>query len=129
MNLFFSRKSLAVAALASAALLGATVAEARPDVYVSIGFESGPTWVQPAPVYVQPRPVYVQPAPVYVRPPVFVPPCDVYGRPYRGGYGERHHWERERARRHAEWHRHQRHDGFRGGDRDQHDHGHRGHRY
>ena len=130
MNLFFSRKLLAAVTLATAGLGAATVAEARPDVYVSIGFQSGPAWVEQAPVYVQPRPVYVQPAPVYVRPPVFVRPHEVYGHPHWGGYHAHHEWERERAWRRAEWLRHQRHDGFRGGDRDQHDHGHRrDHRY
>ena len=130
MNLFFSRKLLAVVTLATAALGAATVAEARPEVYVSIGLQSGPAWVERAPVYVQPRPVYVQPAPVYVRPPVFVRPCDEYGRPHGGGYGARHQWEREHAWRHAEWQRHERHDGFRGNDRDQHGGGDgRGRRY
>ena len=42
MNLFFSRKLLAAVTLATAGLGAATVAEARPDVYVSIGFQSGP---------------------------------------------------------------------------------------
>lgn len=125
MNLFFSRKLLAVVTLATAALGAATVAEARPDVQLSIGFQSGPAWVEHAPVYVQPRPVYVQPAPVYVRPPVFVRPHEVYGHHRHWGGHHHHAWERERARRHAEWLRHQRHDGYRGGDRDPHDHGHR----
>jgi hypothetical protein len=129
MNLFSSSKLLAVVTLATAALGAATVAEARPDVYFSVGVQSGPAWVEPSPVYVQPRPVYVQPAPVYVRPPVFVRPREVYEHPHWGGYGNHHEWERERARRHAEWLRHQRHDGYRGNDRDQHDNGnHRGHR-
>jgi hypothetical protein len=126
MNLFSSSKLLAIVTLATAALGAATVAEARPDVHLSIGFQSGPAWVEHAPVYVQPRPVYVQPAPVYVRPPVFVRPHH----PHWGGHHNHHAWERERARRHAEWLRHQRHDGFRGNNRDHHDHGHRqGHRY
>ena len=123
MNPFFSPKRLAAAALATVALGAATIAEARPEVYVSIGLQSGPAWVEQAPVY-------VQPAPVYVRPPVFVRPREVHEHPHWGGYHAHHQWECERAWRRAEWLRHQRHDGFRGRDRDQHDHGHRrGYRY
>ena len=89
-------------------------------------YEPAPVYVRPAPVVYAPAPVYVRPAPVYVRPPVFVRPHEVYGHhPHWGGHHNHHAWERERARRHAEWLRHQRHDGYRGGDRDPHDHGHR----
>jgi len=112
MKRFSSAKFLFAATLATAALGAATVAEARPDVTLAIGFQGGPAWVEPAPVYVQPRPVYVQPrsayvqpAPVYVRPPVFVAPREVFERP-RWGDGARFEWERERAWRHAEWRRH-----------------------
>jgi hypothetical protein len=74
--------------------------------------------------------VYVQSAPVYVRPPVFVRPREVFEHPHWGGHDAHHQWERERAWRRAEWLRHQRHDGFRGSDREHHDHGDpRGHRY
>ncbi len=118
MNRFFSPKFLVAATLATAALGAATAAEARPDVSLSIGFQNGPAWVEPAPVYFQPRPVYVQPAPVYVRPPVFVAPREVFERPRWGGYDARFQWERERAWRHAEWGRHERHEEFRGNDRD-----------
>jgi hypothetical protein len=110
MNRFHSAKFLVAAALTTAALGAATVAEARPDVVVSIGFQSGPAWVQPEPVYMQPRPVYVQPrpvlvqaAPVYVRPPVVYAPQPVFERPRWGGYDSRFEWERERAWRRAEW--------------------------
>lgn len=121
MNLFSYSKLLAVVTLAIAALGAATVAEARPDVYFSIGVQSGPAWVVQPPVYVRPHPGYVRPAPVYVR------PREVFGHPHWGGHHA--YRERERARRHAEWLRHQRHHGFRGNDRHQHDHGHRrGHR-
>lgn len=129
MNRFsFSTKFLVAATLATAALGAATVAEARPEVFVSIGLQDGPGWVeptrgyfQPQPVYVQPRPVFVEPAPVFLRPPAF------------GRYDARIEWERERAWRHAEWRhaewrRHERHEQFRGGDHDRDDHGdHRGH--
>jgi hypothetical protein len=127
MNRFFSAKFLVAATLAIGALGAATVAEARPEVYLSIGLQSGPAWVEQSPVYVQPRPVYVQAAPVFMRPPVFVSPREVFERPRWGGYDAR--YERERAWRRAEWLRHERHDGFRGGDRDRDDQGHRrGHR-
>jgi len=121
---FFSPKFLVAATLATAALGAATVAEARPEVFLSIGVQSGPAWVEPAPVYVQPRPVYVQPAPVFTRPPVFVAPREVFVGPRWGGYDGR--FERERAWHRAEWRRHEWHDGWRGGDRDR-DDGHRRH--
>ena len=125
MNRFFSAKFLVAATLATAALGAATVAEARPDVYLSLGFQNGPAWVEPAPVYVQPQPVYVQPrrvyvepAPVYARPPVFVAPREVFERPRWGGYDARYEWERERAWRQAEWRRHEWREEIRRGDRD-----------
>ncbi len=116
---FFSPKFLAAAALATAALGAATAAQAaRPDVYFSIGLNSGPHWAQPAPVYVQPRPVFVAPRPVF-EPPRF------------GRYDARIGWERERAWRHGgEWRRHDRHEEFRGRGHDRNDrnddHGRRG---
>ena len=116
MNRFFSPKFLVAASLATAALGAATVAEARPDVYFSVGFQSVPTYVEPAPVYLQPRRVFVAPVPVYVRPPVFVSPHEVFEGPRFGRYEARRHWERERAWRRAEWLRHERHEEFRGGD-------------
>ena len=146
MNRFFiSPKFLVAATLATAALGAATVAEAaRPEIYVSVDFQGGPRWVEPAgnyyvqqqpvyvqprPVYVQPRPVYVQPAPVYLRPPVFDSPREMFEGPrfgrYEGRYEGRREWERERAWRRAEWLRHERHEEFRRGDRDrdyEHDH-------
>ena len=102
----FSTKLVAAAALTAAALGAATAANANPNVYLSVGFQGGPAYVQPAPVYVQPRPVYVQPRPVYVQPrPVYVaPPAFVYGRQWLPAYGRTH--ERDEAWRHAEWRRH-----------------------
>jgi hypothetical protein len=115
MNRFFkSPKFLVAAALATAALAGVSVAEARPDVYVSIGLQGFPTYVEPAPVYLQrqptyvpPRPIYVQPAATYVRPPVFVAPREVFERPRWAGDDRRDEWERERAWRRDEWSRRQ----------------------
>ena len=85
MSLFFSPKFIVGATLATAALGAATVAEARPEVYFSIGLQSGPAWVGQAPVVVLPQPVYVQPAPVYMRPPVFVSPRKVFERMFGQG--------------------------------------------
>lgn len=61
-------KPLVAAALAGAALLAASGAQAHTDVRwnLSIGLPLPfPVVVAPAPVYVQPAPVYVEPAPVY----------------------------------------------------------------
>lgn len=119
MNLSTTTKLLASLTLAAAGLAAAPLAEARPDVYVSIGFQSGPAWVEPAPVYVRPRPVYVQPVPVYVRPPhVYQPPC-------RDRYDAHREWHREHGWRRAGWHRHERHEGYRSNDRDPYGHGQR----
>ncbi|MBU6259146.1 MAG: hypothetical protein KGJ30_05160 [Burkholderiales bacterium] len=114
MTIRYFPKVLVAATLAAAAL----GAQARPDVYLSIGLQAGPVWVQAQPVYVPPQPVYVQPAPMYARPPVWVPPRVMFERQGWRGYDAREAWERERAWRRAEWHRHDRYDGYRGGDRD-----------
>ena len=92
----------AAAGVALAALGTASVAQARSDVFFSIGanvapgvtlgisnarpYYPAPVYVQPAPVYYQPAPVYYQPAyyepaPVYYRPSVYVSPAPVYVRP------------------------------------------------
>ncbi len=95
--------------VAAAALIGtilgtASVAQARPDVHVSIGLPGLPglpvlvppplphPFIRAAPVYVQPRPVYA-PAPVVV-----------YERPWRHREWHRHDWER----RHRDGDRHYR---------------------
>lgn len=91
----------ASAALAVVAMGFAGAAQARDNVYWSVGVGSPgvslnvgnaqPVYVQPQPVYVQPAPVYYQPRPVYVRPaPVYFAPQPVYyGNPGRG-HGRRH---------------------------------------
>lgn len=98
----------AMATLAVAAMGFAGAAQARDNVYWSVGVgtpgavvnvgNASPVYVQPQPVYVQPQPVYVQPAPRYYQPrPVYVQPAPVYlapqpvyyDRPHRG-HGRRH---------------------------------------
>jgi hypothetical protein len=125
---FFSSRFLVAATLATAALGAATVAEARPEVFVSIGLQGGPGWVEPArgfvqprPVYAQPRPVFVEPAPVFMRPPVFISDREAFEGPRFDRHDARFEWERERAWRHAEWRRHERHEDFRGGGHDRDD--------
>lgn len=95
----------AAAALAVAALGFAGAAQARDDVYWSVGVGSPgvsvnvgnayPVYTQPAPVYVQPAPVYVRPAPVFVqpRPYYYGPPQVVYVQP-----GNRHGWHKRHDR-------------------------------
>ena len=66
MNRIFSAKPLVAAAIALGAVVAASAAHARSDVFVSIGLNVPVRHhVEPAPVYVQPQPVYVQPQPVY----------------------------------------------------------------
>ncbi len=123
MNRFlFSSRFLVAATLATAALGAATVAEARPEVFVSIGLQGDPGWTQPARGYIQPQPVYVQPRPVFVRPPVFISQREVFERPRFGRYDARIEWQREQAWRHAEWRRHDRHEDFRRGGHGSDDH-------
>ncbi len=103
---------VAALALALAAAGTATVAQARSDVFFSIGANVAPgvslgvTNMAPVyypPVYVQPQPVYVQPAPVYYSAPAYVvtPAPVIYGagsttaRVIATGRQERH--ERERG--------------------------------
>ena len=107
----------AVGALALAAMGFAGTAQARDNVFWSVGVGSPgvavnvgnafPVYTQPAPVYVQPAPVYYQPAPVYVQPaPVYIQP-----RPYYQSYygqpqvvymqpGYRHGWHKKHGRDH-----------------------------
>lgn len=98
-------KAAAAAGMALATLGTASVAQARSDVFFSIGanvtpgvslglsnapyYRPAPVYYQqPAPVYYQPAPVYYEPAPVYYQPAVYyAPPVVTYVRPY----GYRHH--------------------------------------
>jgi PXPV repeat (3 copies) len=102
-------KVAAVAGIALAAMGTATMAQARSNVFFSIGanvapgvtlgvsngYYAPPVYVQPAPVYYQPAPVYYQPQTVYYQPaPVYVAP-PVYGVTYvRPAY--RHVWHHGR---------------------------------
>lgn len=101
----------AVATLAVAAMGFAGSAQARDDVFWSVGVGSPgvavnvgngfPVYSQPAPVYVQPAPVYVQPAPVYYQPrPVYMQSAPVYVAPQPVFYG------------YGRAHGHRRHDGY-----------------
>lgn len=60
MKHLISTQSLAAIALTLGAFAAASSAQARTDVYFSVGVQSPGYYVQPAPVYVQPAPVYVQ---------------------------------------------------------------------
>jgi hypothetical protein len=94
MQRLLSARSLIVATLAVGGLAAASAANARTDVFLSLGL---PGIVAPAPVYVQPQPVYVAPPqPVYVQPqPVYVEPQPVYVQPEPVFIeGHRHHRHR-----------------------------------
>jgi hypothetical protein len=92
----------AIATLAVAAMGFAGSAQARDNVYWSVGVGTpgadvnvSNVYQQPQPIYVQPQPVYVQPAPVYYQPrPVFVRPQPVYIQPQPVYYERPHgrHW-------------------------------------
>lgn len=110
-----STKAAVAAGLALAALMASGTAQARGDVYWSVGVNSPgmalgvanapPVYVAPAPVYVAPpRPVYYGPPPAYygpppayyaprpvyrMAPPVVVVPGYGYERGHRHGHG---HW-------------------------------------
>jgi hypothetical protein len=115
------RKSFVVALAAVSCALAAGAAQARSNVFWSIGINAAPigvavsnapvyapapVYIEPAPVYVEPAPVYVEPAPVYVRPRVAYRPVPVVVGGYAGygGYG-RYCDER------GVWHHNHRHDG------------------
>jgi hypothetical protein len=95
----FFQRFIASAVLIGAVLGTASVAQARPDVFVSIGLPGLPVLVPP-PLprpFFRAEPVYVQPRPVYEAPVV------VYERPWRSSY--RYEAERDREWRHREWQR------------------------
>ena len=105
-------KAAAAAGVALAALGTASVAQARSDVFFSIGanvapgvtlgvsntpyyYRPAPVYYQPAPVYYEPAPVYYQPAPVYYQPSVYyAPPVVTYVRPRHHHWRHRHHGDR-----------------------------------
>ena len=114
--------AVASAGVALALMAGAGTAQARSDVYWSVGVGSpgvsvvvgnvppayygpAPVYVQPAPVYVAPRPVYVRPRPVYVQPPAYYAPPRVVYRPAPVYYGPPGHWHKKprKHRRHRGW--------------------------
>lgn len=82
---------LATGLIAAGALGAAATAQARNDVFwsvgvgapgVSVGIGNAPAYYPPQPVYAAPQPVYVAPQPVYVAPqPVYVRPRPVYVAP------------------------------------------------
>jgi hypothetical protein len=93
----FFQRLIASAVVIGAALGTATVAQARPDVFVSIGLPGVPVLLPP-PLprpFIRAEPVYVQPSPVYEAPVV------VYERAWRATY--RHEAERDQEWRHREW--------------------------
>ena len=95
---FFQR--FAAATVLIGAVLGASVAHARPDVQVTVGLPGLPVLLQP-PLprpFIRAEPVYVQPRPVYEPSPVVV-----YERPWRPSY--RYEVERDRDWRQREWQR------------------------
>lgn len=65
-----STQALAAVAIALGTLVATSSAQARSDVYFSIGLQVPGMYVQSAPLYVQPAPVYVHPRAVYVPAPV-----------------------------------------------------------
>ena len=100
---FYSKAAVAALALAAAGV--ATVAEARSNVYFSVGANVAPgvslgvsnapvyygapmVYAAPAPVYYEPAPVFYG-APVYYGGPVYRPSRVVYVGPRY--YGVRHH--------------------------------------
>ncbi|HXD41546.1 MAG TPA: hypothetical protein VN649_13330 [Ramlibacter sp.] len=100
----FSRSiyvKVAAVALALAAVGTASVAQARSNVFFSIGANVAPgvaVGVSNAPVYYPPvyaaAPVYVQPAPVYYYPPVYYGPPVVAANFVVGPRHFRHHHRR-----------------------------------
>ncbi|HKX39772.1 MAG TPA: hypothetical protein VJO99_01335 [Burkholderiaceae bacterium] len=95
----FFQRLIASTVLIGAVLGTASVAQASPDVQVSIGLPLPVLVSPPLPQpFVRAEPVYVQPRAVYEAPPVVV-----YERPWRSSY--RYEMEREREWRHREWQR------------------------
>ena len=121
-------KKLFVIALAAAScVLASGAANARTNVFWSIGINAAPVGVAvsngpfyaPAPVYIEPAPVYYEPAAVYAPPVVYRPVPVVVGAGYwgpspvvyGGGYYGGRYWD---GRAH-QWRQHRR-DGWHGHD-------------
>lgn len=96
----------ATATLALAALVFADSAQARDNVYWSVGLgapgvslnigNAGAAYGYAQPVYYEPEPIYYQPRPVYVRPaPIYVQPLPVY-------YGRPNVWNQRHGRQHVQ---------------------------
>lgn len=100
----FFQRFIVSAVLLGAVLGTATVAQARPEVQVSIGLPGLPG----LPVFVPPplpRP-FIRAEPVFVQPrPVYEAPAVVYERPWGPSYRYQYELEREREWRHREWQR------------------------
>ena len=111
-----SLQGILMTGLLAAGTLGVTgVAQARSDVYWSVGVGSPgvaigvgnlppPVYVAPQPVYVAPPPVYMRPRPVYVAPPpaYYAPPHVVYRPAPRQYWGDgHHHYKHRRHHRHG----------------------------
>jgi hypothetical protein len=105
MKLNLSRPLAAIALVALAA--AGTAAQARDNVYWSVGIDAAPgvtlgigntrpVVVAPAPVYIAPRPIVIAPAPVY-----YVQPAPVY---YQEAYvvhpGKHRGWHKRHHRHH-----------------------------
>ena len=99
------------ATLAFASISFSGIAQARDNVYWSVGVGSPgvginvgnavPIYTQPQPVYVQPAPIYIQPQPVYTQPRpnyFYGQPQVVYVQPVQPG------WNREHGRGHERHH-------------------------
>jgi len=113
------KKFFVIAFAAASCALATGSAQARNNVYWSIGINAPPIGTvvsnvpvyQPAPVYYAPVPVYYEPAPVYYEPaPVYVRPPRVIYRPQHVVYGGRywdaraHHWRHHHHHHHRGWH-------------------------
>lgn len=110
------KRFLSLGLLGAAALGASAAAQARDDIYWSVGvgtpgvsvgvsnarpyYAPAPVYVQPAPVYVAPRPVYVAPRPIYQAPPVVYGPAPVYYGPPGHRKHHKHKWEHRRGH----WH-------------------------
>ena len=100
-------------ALVALAVLGtAGLAQARDNVYWSVGVDAAPgvtlgvgnarPVVVAPPVYMAPQPVYVAPQPVYVQPPVVYRAAPVYYGAAPVYYGPPGHWRHH----HRKWKHH-----------------------